>query len=138
LVEEKGTVPLLPGTEKNRQAISTRWQYKALSTPKKDGTRFKRQEFIVGEIGRQGKLTEELEQKIRGAFNLDILEDLYLPFKQKRKTKATIAKEAGLEPLAEFIWNSGHGEAILEAGQSLDILAAGFVSEEKGSRTSKL
>jgi len=65
------------------------------------GRDFKTAGVIVGEIGRQGKLTEELEQKIRGAFNLDILEDLYLPFKQKRKTKATLPKRPGWSRLAE-------------------------------------
>src|SRR5882672_5955834 len=82
----------------------------------------KRQAFIIAEIEGQGKLTPELAAELGATFDLARLEDLYLPFKQKRKTKATIAKEAGLEPLAEFIWNSGHGEAILEAGQTLDIL----------------
>ncbi len=133
LVEEKGTVPFIARYRKEQTGNLDEVAVQSVIDAKERWDEIlKRQEFIVGEIGRQGKLTEELEQKIRGAFNLDILEDLYLPFKQKRKTKATIAKEAGLELLAEFIWNSGHGEAILEAGQTLDILAAGFVSEEKG------
>src|SRR5262245_64264714 len=56
----------------------------------------KRQAFIVQEIERQGKLTPELAEHLRATFDLAVLEDLYLPFKQKRKTKATVAKEAGL------------------------------------------
>src|SRR5262249_13589687 len=51
----------------------------------------KRQTFIVEEIERQGKSTDELKEKILSTFNLDSLEDIYLPYKQKRKTKATIA-----------------------------------------------
>src|SRR5580658_5370467 len=58
----------------------------------------KRQSFIVEEIERQGKLTDELKGKISETFNLDSLEDIYLPYKVKRKTKAAIAREAGLEP----------------------------------------
>ena len=62
----------------------------------------KRQAFIVEEIERQGKLTPELKDQLLATFELTVLEDLYLPYKQKRKTKATVAKEAGLEPLAEL------------------------------------
>lgn len=91
----------------------------------------KRQTFIVEEIERQEKMTPELKEKILGCFNQDQLEDLYLPYKQKRKTKAVIAKEAGLEPLADWIWKCGHGELTLEAGQTLELFAATFLNEEK-------
>src|SRR6478735_6470002 len=57
----------------------------------------KRQAFIVEEITRQGKLTPELETQIRATFDETALEDIYLPYKQKRKTKAQAAREAGLE-----------------------------------------
>ena len=63
----------------------------------------KRQEKILEEIAGQGKLTAELKQKIVNCFNKTELEDLYLPYKPKRRTKATIAKEKGLEPLAVWI-----------------------------------
>ncbi len=63
----------------------------------------KRKEAILKSIEEQGKLTEELKTKIENAENIDILEDIYLPYKQKRKTKATVAKEKGLEPLANII-----------------------------------
>ena len=69
----------------------------------------KRQTFIVEEIERQGKLTPELKDQLLATFELTVLEDLYLPYKQKRKTKATVAKEAGLEPLATWLWECGHG-----------------------------
>ena len=59
-----------------------------------------RREAILANIREQGKLTPDLEQSIADADNKARLEDLYLPYKQKRRTKATIAKEAGLEPLA--------------------------------------
>ena len=63
-----------------------------------------RKTFIVEEIDRQGKLTPELKERILATFELERLEDLYLPYKPKRKTKAMAAREAGLEPLAEWMW----------------------------------
>src|SRR5215813_3463376 len=91
----------------------------------------KRQTFIVEEIERHGKLTDELKEKILSTFNLDSLEDIYLPYKQKRKTKATIAKEAGLEPFANWIWDCGHGTATPEHGQTVEIFALAFYNPEK-------
>lgn len=62
-----------------------------------------RQETIISAILEQGKLTDELENKIANCYDPTILEDLYLPFKQKRKTRGDKAKELGLEPLAKLI-----------------------------------
>jgi uncharacterized protein len=90
----------------------------------------KRQAFIVEEITRQGKLTPELEARVRGTFDLGVLEDIYLPYKQKRKTKAQAAREAGLEPLAEWLWACAHGEAA--ATEAPEARAATFVDAEKG------
>ncbi len=91
-----------------------------------------RQQYISGEIEKQGKLTGELKTAIFGTFDRNLLEDLYLPYKQKRKSKATLAKEAGLEPLADWIWDVGHGKISPEAGQTLEIWAFTFKNEEKG------
>ena len=91
-----------------------------------------RQQFIVGEIERQKKLTPELREQILGTFDFDVLEDLYLPYKQKRKTKAALAKEAGLQGLADWIWNCGHGTETPQEGQTLDLWAFTFRNEEKG------
>ena len=63
----------------------------------------KRRETIINSIEEQGKMTDELRQKIESSYILSELEDIYLPFKQKRKTRASIAKEKGLEPLAEIL-----------------------------------
>ncbi|MCD6661083.1 MAG: RNA-binding transcriptional accessory protein [Lentimicrobium sp.] len=63
----------------------------------------KRREFILESIASQEKLTPELEKEIRAADNITRLEDLYLPYKPKRKTRATIAREKGLEPLAKIL-----------------------------------
>ena len=64
----------------------------------------KRREVILNSIEEQGKLTDELKKEISAADSLAVLEDLYLPYKPKRRTRATIAKEKGLEPLAQRIF----------------------------------
>ncbi|MBP1950636.1 uncharacterized protein J2Z82_003596 [Virgibacillus litoralis] len=63
-----------------------------------------RKQEVIRLIDEQGKLTEELERDITQATQLQRVEDLYRPYKQKRRTKATIAKEKGLEPIAEIVW----------------------------------
>jgi len=92
----------------------------------------KRQSFILTEIESQGKLSPELKNKIASTFELHLLEDIYLPFKKKKKTKALLAKEAGLEPLADWIWNCGHGVESPKSGQTLELWAFTFRNEEKG------
>src|SRR6478752_1728199 len=83
-----------------------------------------RRKSIVSEIRGQGKLTPELEKKLLSAATKAELEDLYLPFKPKRRTRATIAKERGLEPLANLIWAQGREGSPSESAQS-------FVNLEK-------
>jgi uncharacterized protein len=90
-----------------------------------------RQEFILKEIEHQRKLTPELKAQIESTFKLELLDDLYLPYKQKRKTKAAIAKEAGLEPLADWIWNCGHDLEAPQPGQTLELWAFTFRNEAK-------
>lgn len=72
-------------------------------------------------IDEQGKLTEQLQQSITTASKLQELEDLYRPYRQKRKTRASMAKERGLEPLAEWIWKQPkHGSVEEEAMRYVD------------------
>jgi len=63
-----------------------------------------RKASVLASIEEQGKLTDELKAKIEAAETLVLVEDLYRPYKQKKKTRASVAKERGLEPLAEYIW----------------------------------
>lgn len=84
-----------------------------------------RRETILASIGEQGKLTDELKARIDATFDKGELEDLYLPYRPKRRTKATIAREKGLEPLADYLW----GQAAAE--QTLLDFAATFVDEAK-------
>ena len=85
----------------------------------------KRKEKIISEIETQGKLTDQLNSKIVNCFNKTELEDLYLPYKPKRRTKATIAREKGLEPLAAWIEAQnkpqvGNADLIAEAERYID------------------
>jgi uncharacterized protein len=85
-----------------------------------------RREAILASISEQGKLTDDLRQKIEATLHRSELEDLYLPYRPKRRTKATIAREKGLQPLANYIW------AQQVAGHSLFELAATFLDDTKG------
>ena len=75
----------------------------------------KRKDSILKSIEEQGKLSPEIKEKIVNCDSMAVLEDLYLPFKLKRKTKASIAKENGLEPLANFILNQLNGPVLDKA-----------------------
>ncbi|HHF0512560.1 MULTISPECIES: Tex family protein [Vibrio] len=79
-----------------------------------------RRQIILKSIQEQGKLTPELEQEIAQADSKTRLEDLYLPYKPKRRTKGQIAIEAGLEPLADQLWNHPQTEPESEASKYLD------------------
>jgi uncharacterized protein len=80
-----------------------------------------RRETILKSIESQGKLTEELRDKITEAETLSKLEDLYLPYKPKRRTKATVAREKGLEPLAQFIFAQGQQDPLAEAEKYISL-----------------
>ena len=85
-----------------------------------------RKETILASIQEQGKLTEGLKARIDQTLDKSELEDLYLPYKPKRRTKAMIAREKGLEPLADYLWNQE------PTGTSLETFAASFVDAKKG------
>ena len=88
----------------------------------------KRRDEIKNAIDAQGKLTDELSEDIERATTLAELEDVYRPYKQKRRTRASIAKEKGLEPLAETLFKQ-------EKDGDINALASGFVDPEKGVET---
>ncbi len=85
-----------------------------------------RRATILASIAEQGKLTDELKARIEATLDKNELEDLYLPYRPKRRTKATIAREKGLEPLALYLWKQ---EA---SAQTLAEFAVGFVNAELG------
>ncbi len=90
-----------------------------------------RRETILETIKAQGKLTTELETKINTTTNKTELEDLYLPYKPKRATRASKARDAGLEPLALWLLNISEAEADIES------FAAAYINKEKGFETSE-
>jgi uncharacterized protein len=85
-----------------------------------------RKETVLETIAGQGKLTDELKTRIEATLDRSVLEDLYLPYKPKRRTKATIAREQGLEPLADYLWEQQ------ARSEGLAVQAVSFVDLEKG------
>lgn len=88
-----------------------------------------RRAVILSSIGEQGKLSDELRDEIVAADTKSRLEDLYLPYKPKRRTRAQIAREAGLEPLADGL--------LSDPTQTPEVAAAAFIDAEKGVADSK-
>lgn len=105
LFDEGATVPFISryrkeatGSLDEMQVLAVKEQYEKLQEVDK------RRETIINSIEEQGKLTDELRKKLESTYILSELEDIYLPYKPKRKTRASIAREKGLEPLAEAIF----------------------------------
>lgn len=125
LLEEGNTVPFIARYRKEMtgsldevqiKAVEDRYHYiQQLET---------RKEEVLRLIDEQGKLTEELQTAIQASTVLQRVEDLYRPFKQKRRTKATIAKERGLEPLAE--------ELLKYTKRTMEEMATPYLNEEQG------
>ena len=89
-----------------------------------------KKEQVLGSIEEQGKLTPELKAQILEARTLVVVEDLYRPYRPKRRTRATVAKEKGLEPLANILMLQTTKKSPLEEAEA-------FLSEEKGVETAE-
>lgn len=104
LLDEGCTIPFIARYRKERTGTLDEVQIAAISDLNEKLTELeKRKETIVKTIGEQGKLTPELEKRIMECEDAETLEDIYLPYKPKRRTKAQVAREQGLEPLATII-----------------------------------
>jgi uncharacterized protein len=116
LFEEGGTIPFISRYRKERTG---NLDEVAIADIQKHRDAFvnieKRKESILSNIEEQGALSESLKSKIESSYDLIELEDLYLPYKSKRKIKATVAKENGLEPLAKMIMSQNNGDVIATA-----------------------
>ncbi|MBD2450834.1 RNA-binding transcriptional accessory protein [Nostoc sp. FACHB-152] len=133
LLAEGATVPFIARYRKERTGEMNEIQLRDLFDKYNYLTELEeRKAVILNAIAEQGKLTDELKAKITSCLQKTELEDLYLPYRPKRRTRATIAREKGLEPLAEFIksLNVKNGVAA-----SLEAEAAKYISEEKGLKT---
>lgn len=130
LVEEGGTVPFIARYRKektgNLDEVAIRNVIEAKETYEEV---VKRKEYILKEIETQGNLTDELKKRIVECYELGALEEIYRPYKKKKKTKATIAREAGLEPLADWIWSLGQGE--IKDDVTLEVKAKDFINPAK-------
>lgn len=93
----------------------------------------KRKKFILDEVEKQGNMTPELKTQILASQELAELEELYRPFKRKKKTKAKIAKEAGLLPLSEWIWRLGQDE--LKDNTAIEVKAKEYINPTAGFAT---
>lgn len=123
LLEEGNTVPFIARYRKEQTGSLDEVQIKAVEDRYNYIQQLEqRKEEILRLIEEQGKLTEELSTSINNATVLQRVEDLYRPYKQKRRTKATIAKEKGLEPLASLIMTFPK--------ESVAILAEEFLNED--------
>lgn len=129
LLEEGATIPFIARYRKEmtgdldeQQIISIRDTHHQLIK------REERREVILRSIDEQGKLTPELKKQINNVQTLNELEDLYLPFRKKRKTRASKAIEQGLEPLAGYIMNQSDGDPFKKALM--------FIDESKGVHNS--
>jgi uncharacterized protein len=130
LMDEGGTVPFIARYRKeatgNLDEVQIRNIEQKLAYFREMADR---RATVLRTIEEQGKLTDELRTRIEATFDRSELEDLYLPFKPKRRTKAAIAREKGLEPLALYLWEQEPRRV------SLNELAASLVSAERGVAT---
>ena len=121
LLEEGGTVPFIA---RYRKEVTGSLDEVAIAAIRDRGEQLKeldkRREAILKSMEEQKVLTEELQGKIEAAETMAVLEDIYLPFKPKRRTKATIAREKGLEPLATKIMEQGSFDLQAEGQQYID------------------
>jgi protein Tex len=135
LFDEGGTVPFIARYRKEATGSLDEVQIldiKELWTKLKDAD--KRREGIIKSIEEQGKMTPELLNKLQNAYHLQELEDLYLPYKQKRKTRATIAIEKGLEPLAKVIFEQKESNISVRAKAFLNNKVANIEEALQGAR----
>jgi uncharacterized protein len=131
LVAEGGTVPFIARYRKEKTGNLDEVQIrKIIESHETYQEIVKRKVFLLKEIGEQNNLTEEIKKRIDLAWDLGELEEIYRPFKKKKKTKATIAREAGLESLAQWIWDIGHGK--LFESTPIEVKAKEFLNPAKG------
>jgi len=125
LLDEGATVPFIARYRKEATGNLDEVKIRGIEEKRQYFTDLEaRRTTVLGSIEKQGKLTDELKAKILACYSKNELEDLYLPFKPKRKTKATTAIEHGLEPLARYIWEQAGEQPAGEFAQQ-------FINSEK-------
>ncbi|WP_414568194.1 Tex family protein [Nostoc sp. CCY 9925] len=135
LLAQGATIPFIARYRKERTQEMNEVQLRDLADRYTYLTELEeRKSVILNAIAEQGKLTDELKAKITSCLQKTELEDLYLPYRPKRRTRATIAREKGLEPLAEFIKSLNVKNAI---SASLEEAASKYISETNGVKTAE-
>ena len=130
LIDEGNTIPFIARYRKEQTGELTDIQLRDLSERLNYLRNLEnRKEEVIRLIDEQGKLTDDLKTKIQNAKVLQEVEDLYRPYRPKRKTRASIAKEKGLEPLAKHLWEQK------EIGRSLESIASDYINPELGVKT---
>ncbi len=151
LLDGGATIPFISRYRKEATGSLDELQIQAIANAHEEAVELeKRREFVIQAIEAQGKLTDDLRAKIGQVHNAAELEDIYLPYKQKRRTRAEIARERGLEPLAKIIMSQRQdgiasvarrfvGKEVASADDAiqgaLDIIAE-WISENNGVRQS--
>ena len=116
LLEDGGTIPFISRYRKERTGGLDEVQVKSINDKHNELKELvKRKEYILGVINEAGKLTDDLRKKIEECWNAVELEDIYLPFKPKRKTRAEVARGYGLEPLARIIMSQNNADVESQA-----------------------
>lgn len=135
LLDEGATVPFISRYRKEATGGLDEVQIGAIKDAyQKQQEVEKRREAILKSIDEQGKLTPQLRKQIEGVFTLTELEDLYLPYKPKRKTRATMAIEKGLEPLAQALFGGKEADAERKAAGFLNSQVANVEEALQGAR----
>lgn len=130
LAAEGATVPFIARYRKEKTGNLDEVQIRAVIDSHETFQEIvKRKAFLVKEIGEQNNLTAEIQKRIDISWDLNELEEIYKPFKKKKKTKATLAREAGLEPLAQWIWDLGHG--LIKDSETMEMKAKNFLNPAK-------
>ena len=129
LAAEGATVPFIARYRKEKTGNLDEVQIRAVIEGNDNYQEIvKRKSFLIKEIGEQKNLTSEIQKRIELSWDLNELEEIYKPFKKKKKTKATIARDAGLEPLANWIWDIGHG--ITKDATTMEVKAKAFINPD--------
>lgn len=130
LLEEGATVPFISRYRKELTGSLDEVQIAAIRDRLEQLKELdKRREAILKSLSEMGKLDAELEKKINVALTMTVLEDIYLPYRPKRKTRASIAREKGLQPLADLLFEQNKFDLITEAAK--------YISSEKGVATAE-
>ncbi|BAY11659.1 Tex family protein [Calothrix sp. NIES-2098] len=135
LFAEGATIPFIARYRKERTGEMDEVQLRDLSDRYSYLTELEeRKAVILNAIANQGKLTDELKEQIISCLQKTELEDLYLPYRPKRRTRATIAREKGLEPLADFIKSLNVKNPV---SASIETEAAKYISETQGIKSAE-